>query len=471
MKNKLSHVLFALQAAIRMQPTNSKGWTEGVQVIEAPMGTNGAHVWWVRADAKDLLGDEQIKELKEHDLLENNGEALKKRFGRSSPLAYGVIVDKLRRGVQDIEAKATKFQILERKNKELESELKAAREANVSSAAMTDLIETMRVAFRIKSSAPATKFSRVKRNKTQANAGVPTLFCSDWHWGEVVDSNQIQHHNEYNLEIADKRADRVFDKTLELLFHHQSGTSYDAMVCALGGDMSSGIIHNELRQTNERPLVDLILSLGEKLAGKIITLAENFPGVYVPCVVGNHGRLDFKPTAKNAVNDNYDYLLYRFVEMLVRGRLGSTCNVDFDIAPGLDLEYAVYGTRYVLTHGDQMKGGTEDGDFWPNMAKAASRKQQRSSRRAAGGFDHMICGHFHKYGNVSNIIVNGSLKGYDEFAYKKNYEPERPTQALWITHPEQGITGRFPIYGDDVPDDETSNLPPIAPGKNRVHAQ
>ena len=41
---------------------------------------------------------------------------------------------------------------------------------------------------------------------------------------------------------------------------------------------------------------------------------------------------------------------------------------------------------------------------------------------------------------LQRLIVNGSLKGYDEYAYANNFGYEPPRQALWITHPTHGIT-------------------------------
>jgi len=57
-------------------------------------------------------------------------------------------------------------------------------------------------------------------------------------------------------------------------------------------------------------------------------------------------------------------------------------------------------------------------------------------------------GHWHQYIHHSRVIVNGSLKGYDEYAYSNNFGFERPQQALWLTHPSYGITYRMPVYSD-----------------------
>lgn len=64
-------------------------------------------------------------------------------------------------------------------------------------------------------------------------------------------------------------------------------------------------------------------------------------------------------------------------------------------------------------------------------------------------FQTMIVGHFHTLMQLPNLIVNGSLKGYDEYAFRGNFSYEVPAQALWITHPERGITHQMPIYLED----------------------
>lgn len=462
MKNSLSPILLALQEAIEKQPAGTRSWATGIRVIEVTDDYSGDLIWWIRHDADEpMLSDEQLQELLTAGLVENNGSLVKKRFGRTAQLAIGVRATRLKKSVREREGQASKMQIMERKVKDLERQLKAARDDNAADAAMAHLIESMRESFKLKPHGPVLKFNRAKPSKSQALAGVPTLMLSDWHWGEKVDPHQIEHLNVFDLAIANERADRVFKTALELLFHHQSGMSYDGFVLPLGGDMFSGNIHEELRMTNEAPIHECLLALAEKLAGGIMEIADNFQWVYVPGVVGNHGRIDRKPTAKDAVKDNYDWLLYNFVKMLVQGRMGNKCNVEFDISTALDLNYQLYSTRYLLTHGDQISSGDGVGGFWPSLMKTAHRKQQRSVKGGGNGFDYMVCGHFHKYGSVSNVIVNGSLKGYDEWVYKMNLDFERPIQALWVTHPEHGIISHVPVYADEYVSDDLRNAPPI----------
>jgi hypothetical protein len=65
-------------------------------------------------------------------------------------------------------------------------------------------------------------------------------------------------------------------------------------------------------------------------------------------------------------------------------------------------------------------------------------------------YDTMLIGHWHQYTHLGRLIVNGSLKGYDEYAYNSGFPFETPQQALWLTHPKYGITYRMPVYVDRV---------------------
>lgn len=462
MKNSLSLILYSLQDAVSSAP-GVKAWGQGVKVIEQLDDPAHGQVWWVH-DSKDdaTLSTEDILELTRGGYLTSpNGTPESKRFGRLTRKAYGVLAAKLRKGAEAVERSATQVQILTQRNRELERDLRIARETSGAALDMARFLEQVRVALKAPAGPSKVAFRRTKPPRGKANAGVPTLFCSDWHVGEVVQPERIEFLNQYNIEIARERGSRVFNAALEVLLHHQSGMSYDGMVVSFGGDMFSGNVHEELRVTNDKPIHECLLDLTSFLADSLISVADEFPSVYVPAVAGNHGRIDIRPTAKNASVDNYDYLLYRMVEMQVRAKMGSRCNISFDVSTALDLQYSLYGTRYLLTHGDQLKTSTNSDEFWPQMIKMASRKQERSAVSAGRSFDYMTVGHFHKYGTASNIIVNGSLKGYCEWVYKMNYAYDRPIQALWVTHPDHKITSHIPIYGDEPEVDRQHNMPPI----------
>ena len=272
--------------------------------------------------------------------------------------------------------------------------------------------------------------------------GVPTLLCSDWHWGEVVRPEQINHVNEYNLSIAQDRARRVIEKTIDLLENHVVNPDYPGIVLCLGGDMISGDIHEELVATNEIPVIPSVIDLWGTLAWCIDQLRQNFGKVFVVAVTGNHGRNTKKIQHKDRNGTSFDWLIYQFLNK----RFENDQNVTFHIPDGSDALFSIFGHRYLLTHGDKLGGG---GDGIIGMFGPVIRGDHR--RRGRNGqidleYDTMICGHYHQLVQTRRVIVNGSLVGYNEYAYDNAFPFEQPQQALWITHPEQGITISMPVH-------------------------
>ena len=296
-------------------------------------------------------------------------------------------------------------------------------------------------------------------NKAPKSApGVPTLLASDWHWGEVVDPAQIGGVNEYSLKIAHDRAKRMIHNTIDLLNNHMVNPSYPGIVFALGGDMITGDIHEELMATNEREIMPVVVDLWGVLVWCVTTLADKFGKVFVPAVGGNHGRNTKKMRAKGRNFTSFDWLLYQFLAK----HFENDPRVTFYIPDGPDALYSIYGHRYLLTHGDQFRGGDAlIGPLGP-IVRGDHRKRARNMQIAAD-YDTIVMGHWHQLMQTQKFIVNGSLIGYNEYAYNNNFSFEPPKQALWVTHPERGITFAMPVQVDGKK--HTANEPWIQWGK------
>lgn len=273
--------------------------------------------------------------------------------------------------------------------------------------------------------------------------GVPTLFCSDLHWGEVVDPKQIGGVNKYNMAIAGERLRAMVEVAIDLLHNHLKMPDYPGIVLALGGDMVSGNIHQELAASNETEIMPVVLDLWGALAWCIDTLADKFGRVFVPCVSGNHGRDTVKIWTKRRNFTSFDWLLYQFLAK----RFESDERVTFLIPDGPDAYYSVMGHRYLLTHGDQFRGGDGMIGALGPIIRGDHRKRSRNAQ-IDREYDTMLLGHWHQLIQMERLIVNGSLKGYCEYAYSNNFPYEPPRQALWITHAGHGITFRAPINVD-----------------------
>jgi hypothetical protein len=263
---------------------------------------------------------------------------------------------------------------------------------------------------------------------------------SDTHFDEVVDPDEIGGRNEYNRKIAVKRLQTYFQKVLLLTNEYITGLNYQGCVLFLGGDVFSGDIHEELTETNEDTMLGSVIFWTEQVTAGINLLVEHFDYVHVPCVVGNHGRRSYKPRHKLRVRDNFDWFLYKTLEQ----RFIDNDKVTFDVASGADLLVDVQDTTYLLTHGDQARGGGGIGGIWPPLMRLVARKRNNVD------FDYMVLGHFHQLimAPSSGFLLNGSLKGFDEYAAINNFAFEVPQQALWINVPQKGILWQTSLLVD-----------------------
>lgn len=271
--------------------------------------------------------------------------------------------------------------------------------------------------------------------------GVPTLFLSDWHWDEVVDPRQINGVNAYSREIATRRMQYCFTKTISLLFDHMNKPQYDYCNIVMGGDMLSGNIHEDLRESNESPVSQSVLHMLDQLVAGITMMHDKFGRLYIPCVTGNHGRFDKKPRAKNRAYDNFEFFLYHFLKR----HFHTEPAIHFEIADGAFLPFKTYNTRYLLAHGDQAKGGSGiAGALSPLMLM-----DHRTRKRAMAidqPYDVLLLGHWHQLMDVKGMRINGSGKGYDEWSMSMGFDFELPAQDLWITHPDHHVTAKWPVH-------------------------
>lgn len=276
--------------------------------------------------------------------------------------------------------------------------------------------------------------------------GVPILFGSDWHWGEVVKPSEIGGVNEYNLVIARERLKRLVDTTIDLLTNHMVNPQYPGIVFALGGDMVSGNIHEELSETNDVPIMPAVLDLVDHLYWAIKRLKEVFGRVFLPCVAGNHGRSTKKIRAKEFNYNSYDWLIYQQLDRM----FAEDPDVVFFIPDGTDALVNIAGHRYLFSHGCQFRsfGDSMIGSLGP-IVRGDHKKRGRNAQ-VGQEYDTLVIGHFHQLMQMKRVICNGSLVGYSEYAYSNNFGYEPPQQALWITHPKNGITFSMPVgVGED----------------------
>lgn len=333
-------------------------------------------------------------------------------------------------------------EIIRRKNEELNGarkEIASLRKENDSAATVRANIH------KIAAYDPAPPAWLMKEGRT-GHRGTPVTIWSDWHYGEVVFPQQVGGVNEYNKAIAKRRIKRLVETTIDLSFNHmgRASTVYPGIVVALGGDMLGGDIHEELFKTNDRTTQQAIEDLIDLLCAGLDNMATKFGNVFVPCVVGNHGRSTKKMWAKERVHTSHEWNVYCGVARYFK----NTKSIQFSISEEADQPFNVYSHRYLLTHGDSL--GVKGGDGIIGALGPIMRgliKTHRSEAQIEREFDTLVIGHWHQYLTLPGLVCNNSLKGYDEYARLMLRAPySRPSQALWFTHPEHGVTAHWQVY-------------------------
>ena len=328
---------------------------------------------------------------------------------------------------------------LSRQVKMLSAELATAKDRVLTESVIRDHIIEL-VGDASKTETPSWAFDELRNSSAP---GVPTLFCSDWHCGEVVHKSQLGGVNTYNIKVFRERVRALVQSAIHLLRILSPKLDYPGIVLPLGGDMCSGNIHDELTATNELNSMPTVLELFATLKWVITVLVNTFGKVFVTCVTGNHGRDTNKIWSKDRHATSFDWLLYS----LLAKHFEDDKRITFQIPDGPDAYYRIYDHRYLLTHGDQFRGGDGLIGCLGPIIRGDHKKRSRNAQIDMA-YDTMLIGHWHQYIHHSRVIVNGSLKGYDEYAYNNNFGFEVPQQALWITHPKYGQTYRMPVQVD-----------------------
>lgn len=210
---------------------------------------------------------------------------------------------------------------------------------------------------------------------------------------------------------------------------------------------NSGDIHLDARETNEGTLVEGLVYWLEPMLAGIRMLADEFGRVHIAGVVGNHTRRTRQPRYKLRAIDNYDWLYYQ----LLARELKNDDRVTLQIPESADCIVPIFDTRLLLTHGDQFSGGSGISAMLSPLMLGDHRKLKKhvAASRYGGedvNYDLMLCGHWHQRMIYDRIVVSGALKGYDEYAFLKNFSYAPASQELVVFAPQHGPILHAPIF-------------------------
>jgi hypothetical protein len=268
-----------------------------------------------------------------------------------------------------------------------------------------------------------------RRAEPKADA-IPCVVASDWHVEETVRPETVNGLNEFNPDIARRRAELFFQRSLTLVNGVARDSKIDTIHLSLLGDFFSGYIHPELQETNALGPIDAADFAAELLTSGIeFWLRNSSYRIIGDALPGNHGRLTLKMRHANVVGTSLESFAYR--KALAR----------FDGNPRVDIKLAAGGRTYRdlfptfkmrLFHGYEVgfQGGI-GGVTIPLRKKIAA--WDRSIRAQLS-----VCGHFHQLLNGGDFVVNGSLIGYSAYAEAIAASPEPPRQSFFLVHARHG---------------------------------
>lgn len=262
---------------------------------------------------------------------------------------------------------------------------------------------------------------------------------SDLHAGEVVRAERTLGAGGFDWPIMLARLDRYVESILSHREHFAAPIR--RLVMPWLGDFTTGEIHEELAITNDRNGAEIVAQLGYDLAERVVLpLAAEFDEVEIDCIPGNHGRLSKKPQPKRPTFSG-DWLAYRFAEAVTRRQQ----NVRWSIPDAGYSTRLVYGWRCLLLHGDGIRSSMP-GVPWGGVSRRSASLQEQSL--AVGRpFDYLFCGHFHTAnaldGVTAEVVMNGAVKGVDEYSLSAFGGGRGAKQRLLAMHPDHGITATF----------------------------
>jgi hypothetical protein len=345
-------------------------------------------------------------------------------------------------GTYKIGGKPEDREILKLRNEvsRLQGELKTAHTTTLDDAEMRRLLKVLAD----REANPPTWLAKAKTTRNQSE--VPVALWSDWHSGEVVNREEMNGANEFNVDILKKRVRKLVERTLRLA--DKQGSTYPGVVINLLGDFVSGGLHPELSKTDEIEVMSAVFVVVDLLIWALTAMADRFGRVYLACTDGNHGRNTKKPEFKNYRMKNFDWMIYKILEK----HFQKDKRFVFDIPASNEVLYRVYGKRFLAMHGDML--GARGGDGIIGAIGPIMRgeiKVRGSMVSMISDYDFLLIGHWHQTLWLPRVMCNNALKGYDEYAKNALRAPfSRPAQSLFFVHPTHGITARWEIYLEDA---------------------
>lgn len=324
----------------------------------------------------------------------------------------------------------------------------AAREIELRSAKSTirqlakrvdDLSDALDSFAAIRESERISKRPVRRLQKSDEHHAIAIVTWSDWHVAERVDKNKTHGRNQFNPEVCEARVSALADNSLRMLDVVRSHVRIDEVVLLLLGDFVTGYLHPELAETNCMGPMEEAFFAQQQLSSALQTFLGSCKAkrVRIVCHRGNHGRTTRKMQFKN----DYETSVESFIYWNLRDQFAGD-EVEW-VIPKSDVAYTELQPGYLLRsiHGHQIRYGGGVGGISIPLNKWVYRQNATTPAVLTK------LGHFHTFDPARTYGINGSIKGWDEFALSLGFAYEPPSQSIEVFDCRRKIvTARHPIF-------------------------
>lgn len=319
----------------------------------------------------------------------------------------------------------------EKRIAELEREIEDLRDVN----ALAD-------ALRADPSKPY-KLTRTERSHKTKEA-VACLMLSDLHFEERVDPREVNGLNEYNLEIAVDRCDRLlvgFDwylQTMRARATEPGGYKIRKLFVPCLGDNVTNWLHGDEDSASNFLTPNAALLFAKDRLIQIFDGLLAMPDVaevFAPIIPGNHDRMP--GTRKNPHRGRTEKSLAVLLAAFLNERYRDEPRISFELSYSANHYTDVFGHDVRSMHGDGFGYNRGVGGIYVGARRYIG--SLNTTRPAAV----TLFGHHHQHKVDANWVSNTSLIGYTAYSANLGYEFEPAGQVALLFDRDRGK--RFPV--------------------------
>ena len=254
---------------------------------------------------------------------------------------------------------------------------------------------------------------------------------SDLQYGLRVNPVEIGNLGEFNPQVAKGRLNYLVS-TLGNILEYYPNKPEELYIACLGDNIENAYMRANQQSEVAFGICTQVIEVVELFVDMIVALSKYFPVIKVFAIVGgNHGRMG-KKMNDAAPSDNYEYLIYHFVEQ----RLRDMENIHFSFTSARHMIVDIGGWKFWLEHGDTVRS-------WAGIPFYGIKREMNNINSMLGKFnehaDYLLAGHFHTKASFNEVFMNGSFPGGDSYSIGNLRLMDFPYQKLLGVNEKHGV--------------------------------